>query len=444
MMPAEHEPRRSTLLAYALPALPLAVLTLPLYVIVPEYYSVVLGLPLAGIGAALLGVRIIDALSDPIAGYLADRTRARLGRRRIWVALALIPTAFACWQLFVPPAGASLTHLFLWGSLLSLASTAVLVPYAAWGAELSQSYAGRTRVAAFRESLVVLGTLCALVIAGVMREGGNSGPALLAIALLVAILLPLLGLVAVLKVPEPADRSTTRVNFREGLRHIAANRPFMRLITAYFFNGLANGLPATLFLFYVGRKLEAEALQGPLLIGYFLCGVLGVPLWLRLAARFGKHRTWCFAMTLACLAFLPAVFLGPGQLPLFAIVCVLTGLALGADLILPASQQADVIDVDTARSGEQRSGLYLALWGLSTKLALALAVGIAFPLLERAGFRADGGESGLAVLGFLYAGLPVILKLVAIRLMWNFPLGESELARTRAGITARASERNAI
>ena len=141
----------------------------------------------------------------------------------------------------------------------------------------------------------------------------------------------------------------------------------------------------------------------------------------------------------ACAFFAPAPFLGEGDIAIFALVCIGTGFALGADLMLPPAIQADVIDVDTAASGEQRSGLYFATWGLATKLALALAVGVAFPLLGWAGFDPGAGlrsASGLATLGFLYAGLPIVLKLAAIAMMWNFPLDEVAQATLRAKIEA--------
>jgi Na+/melibiose symporter-like transporter len=132
--------------------------------------------------------------------------------------------------------------------------------------------------------------------------------------------------------------------------------------------------------------------------------------------------------------------LGPGDVAIFATVVVVTGFALGADVILPASIQADVIDVDTAASGEQRAGLYMALWALATKLALAAAVGIAFPLLGAAGFDPAAGvetPQGLLVLGLLYAGLPVLLKLGAIALVWRFPLDEASHDALRAAIEAQ-------
>jgi len=441
-MPAPNasasEPSAFRLLAYALPAFPLAILTLPLYVIVPKFYTEELGASLQAVGLALLLVRLIDGLADPFAGQLADKTRSRFGRRRLWVALSLLPTALAGYLVFVPPAGAGALYLFLWGTVLSLAWTAMLVPYNAWGAELSASYAGRTRVMAFRETLVVLGTFAAIVVAGVLQKPGSLRPVLDAFALILAILLPIAGFLCLKFVPEPQDRSAASLSFREGLPFLKANRPFQRLLAAFFFNGLANGLPATLFLFYVGRVLGSEAAQGPLLVLYFLCGVIGVPFWLFLSSRIGKHRTWCLAMILACAGFLPAMFLEQGATTAFAIVCVITGLALGADLILPGAQQADVIDLDTEASGAQRSGLYLAFWGLATKLALALAVGIAFPLLDFAGFEAQGkGTAGLAMLAFLYAGLPVLLKIVAILLMWNFPVDAIEQDRVRARIESR-------
>ena len=156
------------------------------------------------------------------------------------------------------------------------------------------------------------------------------------------------------------------------------------------------------------------------------------PFWIWLSRRTAKHRAWRVAMLWNCAFFAVAPFLGPGDGDLYLVVCIATGLALGADLALPPAMQADVVDVDRAASGAERAGLYFALWGMATKLALALAVGIAFPLLDLAGFNAEsGGDEGIWALAWLYGGLPILFKLAAIRIMRGYDLDAASLARVQ-------------
>jgi glycoside/pentoside/hexuronide:cation symporter, GPH family len=432
---------RASLILYALPALPLAALTLPLYVLVPTFYTETLGLSLAAVGAALLLVRIFDAVIDPAIGFLADRWKPGFGRRRALFMLSLPVTALAAWSLFWPPEAAESSHLLIWGLVMSVGHTMALISYTAWGAELEGGYDARARLAGFREAFTLIGTLVAILLPfsiGFAAKDGVHG--LAAMAIFTAIALPSFGALAIWRVPEPKDYSKQSLNFAESIRALAVNRPFLRLLAAFFLNGLANGIPATLFLYFVSSVLKAEALRGPLLFFYFACGIAGVPLALWCAKRFGKHRAWCYAMLATCAAFAFAPLLGAGDAPFFAIIAAVTGLALGFDLSLPAAVQADVIDIDTLASGEQRSGLYFAAWSLATKLSLALGVGLVFPILQWAGFdpqAADAASSSARfTLAALYAWAPVALKLAAIALMWNFPISRAEQAATRGKIEA--------
>ncbi|MBH0239757.1 MFS transporter [Methylobrevis albus] len=434
-------PTARRLAAYALPALPLAVLTLPLYIVVPTHYAADLGLSLAAVGQVLLFVRLFDAVSDPLIGWAADRYRPRFGRRRTWFAASIPLTVLAVWMVFVPPEGAGILWLGVWAALLSLGTTASLIPYWAWGAELATSYAGRSRVVAWREGMVVAGTLIATAApAAVQALGGSpTSGGLVALAGFVLLVLPPTALAAVLVVPEPRDYGKARLGFRDGLWHLRRNAPFLRLLAAFVLNGFANGLPATLFLFYVGQALGTPDAAGPLLFLYFLCGIAGIPLWLLLTRRLAKHRVWCGAMLMNCVVFALVPLVGPGDVWLFAAICVVTGVGLGADLVLPASMQADVIDVDTATSGEQRTGVYVAAWGLATKLALALAVGLAFPLLGAAGFDTAAttqSAGAITMLTSLYALVPVAAKLGAVALMWGYPVDAAAQAELRARIEA--------
>lgn len=431
----------ATLVAFALPAIPLAALTLPLYIIVPTFYAEQMGMSLAAIGSALLLVRIIDAINDPLIGYVADRMRFKLGRRRTLFMLSLPICGLAAVMLFWPPQDVGFGYLALWGVVLTIGYTMCLLPYAAWGAELATDYAGRAHIAGFREGFTLIGTLIAIVIPyaiGIDTSEGLHGLAVLGFC--VAGGLILFGGVAIWRVPEPREFSRRTVGFKDGLRAMQQNKPFARLIGAFFLNGLANGIPATLFLYFVSEWVGAPDMRGGLLFLYFLCGIGGVPLALYCAKRTSKHRAWCGAMVVACAVFGLVPFMPQNMIEPFALMCVVTGFCLGFDLALPSAIQADVIDADTAVTGEQRSGLYFASWSLATKLSLALGVGIVFPVLGWFGFVADGSaaqtDSGLWALAIAYAWVPVALKLVAIGLMWHFPLDEAMQRELRKTIEA--------
>jgi Na+/melibiose symporter-like transporter len=192
---------------------------------------------------------------------------------------------------------------------------------------------------------------------------------------------------------------------------------------------------------FVAHVIGRGDAYGPLLLAYFLAGLLAIPFWSWLAKRIGKHRAWVIAMTLACGAFAFTPFVvGEGDIVAFAIISIVSGMGVGADLVLPASIQADVVDADTQASGEQRTGLFFALWGIATKLAFALAAA-ALPVLHLAGFRADAIDGtglstntpdALLVLTLLYAAVPIAIKLVAMAMMWNFPLDVEQQRAIRA------------
>ena len=440
----EAEPLgRRALAFYALPAFVLALPTIPAYVYLPKFYAETLGLGLAATGAALLVARLLDVISDPAVGIASDRIRTRFGRRKPWIAAGGVIAGVALIALFRPPDTVSTVYLTGWAVVLYLGWTLVAVPYTAWGAELSDDYHGRTRITGAREAAQIFGVLIGSALPAVLAQWGGSEREGLAVIAWLAVIVGLPAIAAMLlRVPE-AKRAERRTQFARrwrSYRQVLRNRPFLRLLSAWFVNGLANGIPSVLFLLYMDYVLEAGTVaQGILIFTYFLAGVAAVPLWLRLSRRYGKHRVWCWAMIAACAAFIWVPLLGPGDLAAFFAICVVTGMALGADLALPPAIQADVIDLDTLRSGEERAGLFFALWSMSTKLALAAAVGIAFPVLEALGFRT--GETNTAeallALALLYAAVPTVLKIGAIAVMWRHPITE----RRQRIIRRRLAER---
>ena len=412
---------------YGLPGLPLAALGLPLYIYLPTFYAEQLGIGLAAVGMALLIARASDVLTDPLIGMLSDWLP--IPSRRKWLmAIATPLLILAIWALFLPPEGAGFWWLLSWSLLVYLAWSLLTLPYTAWGAELSGDYDQRSTITASRESFVLIGTLVAAGLPLAMGIGSDvPGEALAVLAQFLAILLPVTVLLCILKVPE-SNRRSNPIGFQAGLALLKQNHLFIRLLFAYFMNGIANGLPATLFLLFVSYVLVLPEQFGLLLSAYFVSGLIGLPLGIKLAQRFNKHRVWGISMLWAVVIFAWVPSLGAGDFVPFLIICILSGLSLGIDMALPASIQADVIDLDSAKGGGQRSGFFFGLWGMATKLSLALAVGIAFPLLAILGFdtQTAPADNNLLALSVLYGLLPIPFKLLAAWTIWRFPLDRQQ------------------
>jgi glycoside/pentoside/hexuronide:cation symporter, GPH family len=420
---------RSQLFAYALPAMALAMLTGPVFALLPDFFTAEVGLPLAATGLALLLSRVWDALCDPLVGLYADRLPSRLGMRKALMAAGAPLMLLGAWLLFMK--GTQLTPLTLGLSsmLLFTGWTFAKLAHDAWGAELQHDSAARLRITGAREGLALVGGLMAILLIGwgKLPEGPGTGRALELLFLLVAGLILIGWTSALMLVPDRSERSSAPQGLRRQLALLNRLPRLKRLAATYLVNGLANALPATLFLPFVAHGLERPDLQGPLILLYFVSAILGVPLWYHLGKKLGKARAWRFSMLVAALVFAPAALLGPATAIWFAPVCVITGICLGGDLMLPPALQADVLDDDRARTGESRSGLLFALLGFLAKFAYALAPGIALPLLAWAGFAAAAGavnaSPALWMLALLYAGVPALLKLGAAFLLrpqeWN-------------------------
>jgi len=399
-MPAGHP------LAYGLLGLPLAFAALPIYVHVPRFYAETAGLPLALLGFILLGARLLDAGIDPWLGWLADR----LPRRRM-LAVALPPFAIGFVALLNPPASGAGLWLLAALAVTYLGFSAATVAYQAWGADLGADSAERTRLTAAREGCGLLGVVLAAALPGLIGASLNEG-----IARLAWILPPLLlvaALVALLGNGRGRPVVAAPAPLAPALRRVLADGAFRRLLLVFVANGIASALPATLFLFFVADVLGLEGASGGLLALYFVAGAASLPLWVRLAARHGRVAAWLAAMALAIVAFAGAGLLGPGQLWPFALICLASGLALGADLALPAAIAADLGE----RQGQ--AGACFGVWNFVAKLNLALAAGLALPLLAALGYVPGSGQ-GQAALTVAYAVFPLACKALAASLLWRW------------------------
>jgi GPH family glycoside/pentoside/hexuronide:cation symporter len=405
-----------SLFAYGLFGLPLALVALPIYVFVPQFYAERFGLSLSLIGSALLAARMLDAFIDPALGWWIDRRKDTSGYG-IFIVLSLPLLSAGFIALFHPPSVLS-NNALIWfmGSLLLVYAgfSLATIAHQSWGAALTQAVSERARVTAMREG-------CGLF--GVVLAAGLSG--WLGLDWLTVIFLIMLVASAALLLKKAARPAIIlpQLDGLAGMIEPFRNRRFRWLFFVLMVNGIAASIPATLFLFFVKDQLHLASYSGLFLALYFIAAAASMPLWVTLAQHFGEARAWLMAMVLSALVFVWAYGVPSGAAPMFGAICVLSGLTLGADLALPPALLAGVI-ASAGHSG-QREGAYFGAWSWATKMNLALAAGISLPLLEWLGYMPGTiNATGTHALVVGYALLPCLLKLIAAAILWCAPLRE--------------------
>jgi len=401
-----------------LPALPLAFVALPLYVLWPHYFATQFGVSLSLIGGLLLLARALDALIDPSLGHWLDscyaQSPARVLRRCYLAALLLglsfIGLFFPQWLLGQSVAQADL--LLLVGALLLvcyLSYSVLTIALQAWGARLGGDAVARSRLVGWREGLGLAGVVLASLVSGLAGI-----PELVAVFIGVLVLGMLSWSGAIQPAPSP---NTDHGGWWSSLWHPLKDTTFRGLLRVYMVNGIASAIPATLIVFFVQDRLQLDAqMQAQFLGVYFVAAALSMPLWLRVIERIGLLSAWAAGMAMAVLVFIWSYALGAGDVWGYTAICALSGLALGADLIVPGALLNGVLQ--NRGPQDSHAGAYFGWWQVATKLNLALAAGIALPLLEWLGYTPGAQDpSALAALSGSYALLPCALKLVALWLL---------------------------
>ena len=437
-------------IAYGAPAFALAIVGIPVYVYIPKFYTDVMGLDIAVMGAVLFSVRLFDAFTDPLIGRLSDRTRTSFGRRRPYIFAGSILVALAMLMLFNPPQAGS-RWITLWFTIgiyaLFLFWTAVTVSYEALGPEITYDYNERTTLFAIRDGALIAGTLMAAASPTLVQwmfalpdSAVGERSTYRWISFLYAPLLIGTALWCVLKIKEAGlpKLESQKKSLLKDFQSTWINRPFMILLSAYTISAIGSNLPATLILYYVEYVLGSSQAELFLLL-YFLTGIAFLPVWLKIARRYDKKSAWLLSMLINTGAFAGVFFLGPGDVIPYTILVCLSGIGFGATLALPSSIQADVIDYDELLTGRRREGHYMGLWGIAKKLAAAIGVGAALTLLGWAGYQPNVNQSETVVftLKILYAGVPSLFNLIALLVALTYPIDNERHTRIRQAIKRR-------
>lgn len=443
--------RRSNwiLAAYAAPCLPLAGLTLPLVVYLPEYYTSELGLSLTDVGLAFMAVRLLDMAFDPFIGGVMDRTRSRFGRFKLWYAIGVPILMAATAALFMAKPGVTTTYLWFWLLVVYAGTSIGSLSQLGWGAMLSPHYDQRSRIYGWWQAGNIVGMILVLTLPAMLPlvgiKGHNIGVA--AMGWFIIVTLPLTAALALWKAPEP--RLTAPPKRSGVLEYLSLlKRPsVVRLLVVDFLTGTGPAITGALFFFYFERvKGFEKGTASLLLLLYFLGGLIGAPLWTWMAMKIGKHRALAFsgliyaAMTVCALAIPQGNFI-IGALLMFAI-----GVPYAAGAFLLRAMMADVGDEERLASGHDRTGLLYALLQGTVKIGSAVAVGVAFPLLALMGFdpTQTGVAEGLGGLALLFVGIPAGMAVLASWLVMSFPITATRHAEIRDALAARDLEDAAL
>jgi len=440
----------SLVLAYSSPTLGVGFMFFLVGLYMMPFATDVLAMSPAAISTIFLVSRIWDAISDPVAGYMSDRTHTRMGRRRPWLAASVPAILIAYTMMWLPPAALTGTALVAWMAVGVLgfytAMTVFIVPHQALGAELTDDYHDRTRIFATRHVTWTLGSVVAV---GGMQLLINSGsPRPLAGTMGVGV-----GLLAGAGILAAALLLRERIEFQgrggtnpfQAFKDVWVNPHARLLLIVFLIENLGSATIAVL-TFYVARYVvNRPELTGVFILCYMVASIGFTPLWLPLSRRFGKKNLWVFSMLLTAVAFGGMWFLQENSWLLISVLAALGGTAASCGAMVGPSIQADVIDYDEYTTGQRKEGSYFAAWNFVFKSATGITIGLTGWVLAASGYvpNQPQTEQVKTAILFLYAVFPLVCYLVGTGLFMRFSLGEAEHTEIRAALDRRRRESQA-
>ena len=404
--------RLITFFLYSLPSIPLAAAQIAVYIAVPAIYSKIAAVGIGITGLVIMISRVIDMITDPILGTFLDRMVEKIGWK-FWLLIGFPLISIGIFILFNPLDALEIFSLLLGIIFVTLGWTFFSIPWWGIGIAISNSNSNdRFKVVSFRELLTIPGVILGLFL---IHFSNISGEIFLIISIL--FLSPLF----IKKIPIPNISNKKGTSYFLNIKNLFKNNSnFKYLCLSYFFIGLSNGVTSILFILFVEFIIGGSP-QNFLSI-YFISAFMGLPFVYMLASKYNKKRIWTSFIILACICFLPVVFLSNNSTTLFMVICIISGFCLSADLIIPSSIQADIIYNEQQKNKNVLVGKIYSVWSFIQKLSLALSAGVCLPLLGYFGFNPSEVNTQLLPLSFAYGIIPIILRIPAIIFAENITL----------------------
>ena len=445
-----------TTIAYGMPGLGAGYMYLLMSLYVMKFSTDVLLIAPAVMGVIFSISRIWDAVSDPIAGYLSDRTTFKFGRRRTWMLISFIPISFGFLAVFSPPESMQGQSLDLWMMIAILsfysAITLLNVPHMALGAELSEDYHERTRLFGVRHIGFTLGSILALVSMSLLiseenNPDGDVRQLASSLAFYAIGAMSLMIFFAVSKLKEnPEFQNRVNKNPFKAFRDVWINPHAKILIIVLFIENLGGAVIGVLTLYVTQYIVEAPAWAPLIIFAYMLPSALSVPLWIPLSRRFGKIRLWVFSLAFTGISF-GGIFIIPfldsvtDRLIVMFIGAALGGVAAGCGGAIGPSVKGDVIDYDEYLTGERKEGSYFAALNFVFKSATGIMLLVTGFVLQFSGFipnQPQTMEVKIALIS-LYGLVPLVFYSLGAYLLYKkFKFGEKEHTAIKQQIQERA------
>lgn len=444
----------STIFAYGAPGLGAGYMYLLIGLYVMKFSTDVLMIAPA-VMSTIFGVsRIWDAISDPLAGYFSDRTRATIGRRRSWLLASVLPVGAAFMMVFAPPATLSGWGLTVWMGVAVIgfysAMTVFVVPHMSLGAELTPNYHERSRLFGLRHAFFTAGSIIALVSMSLFISAEQEGPNVVRatafnLSWVAAVATAGLILYAVIKLRENPDfRGRGSHSPFRAYKDVWDNHHARLLIVVTFIEHVGSAVIGLLTL-YVAQYVVGRPELAPLMIlSYMIPSTFSVPIWLPLSRRFGKIKLWIFSQLLTGVSFggmfvMPFLDTEIARLWVIFVLAFTAGLAAGCGGTVGPSVQADVIDYDEYRTGERKEGSYFAAWNFVHKSAIGVMALITGYVLQFSGYVPNVEQTMTVKIALmtLYSILPLICYLYGAWLFSKFKLDENAHAEIRAELEKR-------
>ena len=396
--------RLITFLLYSLPSIPLAAAQIAVYIAVPAIYSKIAAVGIGITGLVIMISRVIDMITDPILGTFLDRMVEKIGWK-FWLLIGFPLISIGIFILFNPLDALEIFSLLLGIIFVTLGWTFFSIPWWGIGIAISNSNSNdRFKVVSFRELLTIPGVILGLFLIHFSNISGE-------IFLIISILF--LSPVFIKKIPIPNISNVKGTSYFLSIKNLFKNNSnFKYLCLSYFFIGLSNGVTSILFILFVEFIIGGSPKN--FLSIYFISAFIGLPFVYMLASKYNKKRIWTSFILLACICFLPVVFLSTNSTTLFMVICIISGFCLSADLIIPSSIQADIIYKEQQQNKNVLVGKIYSVWSFIQKLSLALSAGVCLPLLGYFGFNPSEVNTQLLPLSFAYGIIPIILRIPAI------------------------------